>query len=130
MGFCRRVTGSPTATLLNLMIIFPPLGGFQRPTDGRLMDSWWLSRQLVLTASTISMHLSTYVSPLFNTSHKVSLIGTVSISALPETVHRFGYLEATKTPECGQLPWIRLRFFPFLPRISLDVQWEPFRLLA
>ena len=51
-----------------------------------------------------------------------------SISALPETVHQFGHLEATKTPECGQLPRFRLRFSPFLPRISLDVQREPLRL--
>ena len=53
-----------------------------------------------------------------------------SISALPETVHQFGHLEATKTPECGQLPWVRLRFPSFLSCILLDAQWEPLRLLA
>jgi len=128
--FCRRATGSPTAASPKPTMILPPLGGFRRPASGRSMDDWWPSRQLVLTTSKISMHSSACVSLLFNVYHKVLLLIPFPVSVLPETVRRFGDLEATKTPECGRLPWVRLLFSSFHPRIPLDVQWEPLRLHA
>ena len=41
-----------------------------------------------------------------------------------ETANQWGYLEATTSPERGRFPWIRRRFFSFLPCIRLDVQRE------
>jgi hypothetical protein len=63
MVFCRRATGSPTAASLNPMMNFSATGRVSKTASGRSTDSWWPSRQSVLTASKISMHLSMYVSP-------------------------------------------------------------------
>ena len=48
----------------------------------------------------------------------------------PETVHQCGHVEATATSERGQFPWVQFRFSSFLPRVPLDDQWQPIRLLA
>ena len=54
----------------------------------------------------------------------------VSDGIPPEIAHRCGYLEAITTSERCQFPWVRFRFSSFLPRVPLDGQWEPTRLLA
>ena len=68
MAFCRKATRSPTTASPNLMVHSPSLGGFPTPAKGRSTGSWWLSRRLTPTASTILMHLSMFVSPAFNGS--------------------------------------------------------------
>ena len=68
MAFYRKATGSPTTASPNLMVHSPSLGGFPTPAKGRSTGSWWLSRRLTPTASTILTHLSMCVSPAFNGS--------------------------------------------------------------
>ena len=58
-----------------------------------------------------------------------SLLMSPYVGALSETVHQCGHLEAATTSECGEFPWVRLQLSPLLPRIPLDSQREPFRLL-
>ena len=48
----------------------------------------------------------------------------------PGTVHQCGYVEAITASESGQFPWVRFRFSSFLPRVPLDGQREPIRLLG
>ena len=55
---------------------------------------------------------------------------TFYVLAFTETVHSGSHLEATSTSECGQVPWVELRLSPSLPRVPVDVQQKPVRVLA
>ena len=47
-----------------------------------------------------------------------------------EIMYQWDYVETTQTPECGQLPWVRLRLRTVLPCIPLDGQWGPVQVPA